>query len=483
MKTQNNNKFVDWLRLFFIFQTLICVTASTNSNTNNQTSKQFESPGFDDENNIFLQKYAYFKSFNQVSRFVLDSAHEKWPGRQQDKNLLSNFGNNSSVKEKQLKNFGARDAIMIVIAAIALFIAAGGGIGGGGVLVPLYILVGQFSTISAVALSNVTVMGGALANLSCNIRRRNQFIDRPLIDWDLIMIMEGPTILGAILGGYLNKLIPSWMTGLFLLLLLIQMAWVLIKKGIKMYAAESRMKLIQSNHQNFFRSLQKQEDSEITRPLLQNEIVVSQGDDQQPNVQLKGSGEKPKIKVHVTEHIKCSNQPQGVMRCVILDKCKTKEQGGVLNDQEVHWNPMNTIKFPMICSLAGLVAGMFGVGGGIVKAPLMLAMGVPPDVAAATSATMILFTAGSASTIYVSFGAVPVTYGVLLFMLGFIVTIGGQLLVYQLVNVSGRRSVIALSMGIFMLCAAVMMGIHVVVIMINLIKNHLSWLTINQVCG
>eukprot|EP01024_Parvocaulis_polyphysoides_P073726 TRINITY_DN9505_c0_g2_i3.p3 TRINITY_DN9505_c0_g2~~TRINITY_DN9505_c0_g2_i3.p3 ORF type:complete len:142 (-),score=9.29 TRINITY_DN9505_c0_g2_i3:354-779(-) len=126
---------------------------------------------------------------------------------------------------------------------------------------------------------------------------------------------------------------------------------------------------------------------------------------------------------------------------------------------------------------------MFGVGGGIVKAPLMLAMGVPPDVAAATSATMILFTAGSASTIYVSFGAVPVTYGVLLFMLGFIVTIGGQLLVYQLVNVSGRRSVIALSMGIFMLCAAVMMGIHVVVIMINLIKNHLSWLTINQVCG
>eukprot|EP01024_Parvocaulis_polyphysoides_P073731 TRINITY_DN9505_c0_g2_i9.p1 TRINITY_DN9505_c0_g2~~TRINITY_DN9505_c0_g2_i9.p1 ORF type:complete len:385 (-),score=26.68 TRINITY_DN9505_c0_g2_i9:268-1422(-) len=382
---------------------------------------------------------------------------------------------------------------------------------------------------------------------------------------------------GAILGGYLNKLIPSWMTGLFLLLLLIQMAWVLIKKGIKMYAAESRMKLIQSNHQNFFRSLQKQEDSEITRPLLQNEIVVSQGDDQQPNVQLKGSGEKPKIKVHVTEHIKCSNQPQvenqqserfedkqstqkdsdleshitfsknleqklskmlqrekrsapwerillltgmfgavaasdllkavvcqcgslafwlltvacipvvilitGVMRCVILDKCKTKEQGGVLNDQEVHWNPMNTIKFPMICSLAGLVAGMFGVGGGIVKAPLMLAMGVPPDVAAATSATMILFTAGSASTIYVSFGAVPVTYGVLLFMLGFIVTIGGQLLVYQLVNVSGRRSVIALSMGIFMLCAAVMMGIHVVVIMINLIKNHLSWLTINQVCG
>ena len=34
--------------------------------------------------------------------------------------------------------------------------------------------------------------------------------------------------------------------------------------------------------------------------------------------------------------------------------------------------------------------GMFGVGGGIVKGPLMLEMGVLPDVAAATSATMIM---------------------------------------------------------------------------------------------
>jgi len=35
-------------------------------------------------------------------------------------------------------------------------------------------------------------------------------------------------------------------------------------------------------------------------------------------------------------------------------------------------------------------AGLFGVGGGIIKAPLMLEMGVCPEVAAATSATMIL---------------------------------------------------------------------------------------------
>ena len=39
--------------------------------------------------------------------------------------------------------------------------------------------------------------------------------------------------------------------------------------------------------------------------------------------------------------------------------------------------------------LAGVIAGMFGVGGGMVKGPIMLAMGVHPATATATSATMV----------------------------------------------------------------------------------------------
>ena len=36
-------------------------------------------------------------------------------------------------------------------------------------------------------------------------------------------------------------------------------------------------------------------------------------------------------------------------------------------DGEVEWNERSTIVYPAVCSLAGLIAGMFGVGGGIVK--------------------------------------------------------------------------------------------------------------------
>ena len=34
---------------------------------------------------------------------------------------------------------------------------------------------------------------------------------------------------------------------------------------------------------------------------------------------------------------------------------------------DVAWDERNTLLYPAICSLAGLVAGAFGVGGGVVK--------------------------------------------------------------------------------------------------------------------
>jgi hypothetical protein len=67
---------------------------------------------------------------------------------------------------------------------------AGGGIGGGGMLVPIYILVLQFSPRHAIPLSNITVFGGAVANTLLNVQKRHPLADRPLVDWDLILVME-----------------------------------------------------------------------------------------------------------------------------------------------------------------------------------------------------------------------------------------------------------------------------------------------------
>ena len=43
---------------------------------------------------------------------------------------------------------------------------------------------------------------------------------------------------------------------------------------------------------------------------------------------------------------------------------------------EIVWDHENTIIYPCYAIVAGLVAGLFGVGGGIIKGPLMLALGM-----------------------------------------------------------------------------------------------------------
>jgi hypothetical protein len=91
----------------------------------------------------------------------------------------------------------ASDYYGLFFAVVGLVLAAGGGIGGGGILVPIYILVMGFSPKHAVPLSNVTVFGGAVANVILNSGKRHPIADRPLIDWDLILVMEPLTIAGV----------------------------------------------------------------------------------------------------------------------------------------------------------------------------------------------------------------------------------------------------------------------------------------------
>jgi len=131
------------------------------------------------------------------------------------------------------------DYIGFVLATIGLMIAAGGGIGGGGLLVPIFCLVHGFSAKHAIPLSNITVLGGAVANTVLNTRKRHPLADRPLVDWDLILVMEPLTIAGALIGAFLNKVLPESVLTVMLVVLLSFTAYTSLNKAVKMYKIES----------------------------------------------------------------------------------------------------------------------------------------------------------------------------------------------------------------------------------------------------
>jgi uncharacterized membrane protein YfcA len=137
------------------------------------------------------------------------------------------------------------------------------------------------------------------------------------------------------------------------------------------------------------------------------------------------------------------------IRAQLITETQHKESiGYTFVKGDIQWDSSNTIYYSSICSVAGLFAGLFGIGGGIVKSPLMLQMGVHPLVASATCATMILFTSFTATTSFMVYGELDYDYGAAFLVVGFLSTLVGQLLMHALMKKYNRNSYIAYSVAL-----------------------------------
>jgi uncharacterized membrane protein YfcA len=422
-----------------------------------------------------------------------------------------------------------RDVVGLFLAASGLLIAAGGGIGGGGFLVPLYILVFGFSPKHAIPLSNITVFGGAIANTMLNVNKRHPLADRPLIDWDIIVLMEPLTVAGAVVGANLNKLLPEVVIVVLLDVLLILTAYKALHDAHHLYELEDHHlhKLDGTPLKEDNRPSETADDAEtgaLTDSALAQEIRHLNGGDATDSVKQYGSttlesvpahiqGDDPKVLlgtileqerspatwnvalilamffviliVNVLKGggsfpsplgIKCGSisfwlAQLFILTCTVfvsilarvrvLEKTKRREQANyVYLPCDIHWDERSTIIFPLLSALSGLIAGMFGLGGGIVKGPLMLALGVHPAVTSATAACMILFTSFTATSAFVVFGLLVPDYATLLVFVGFFATIVGQLIMNYLLKKFRRNSFIAFSIGIVVAMSAASMSIE-----------------------
>jgi len=422
---------------------------------------------------------------------------------------------------KMLFPLSTSDRVGFFLAICGLMVAAGGGIGGGGILVPIYILVMGFSPKHGIPLSNVTIFGGAVANMVLNRKKRHPLADRPLINWDLILVMEPLTIAGALMGAFLYKILPEQFLTVMLVLLLSCTAQNSLKKAMKMYKAESRKlreqglkpdgskasKLTHISQQEKDKDMHSAGDSCLEdmdlhdgeNPGVGNITCVSNKDEAHKlqtimdeerttstfNVNilvglfvvvlvinlLKGGGAFPS-----PVGIVCGSQAYWIANGIILSwiiliscyvriylvkRFELKQKIGYKYvEGDIRWDGRSTIVYPCICCLAGFFAGMFGIGGGIVKGPLMLAMEVHPAVASATSASMILFTSFTATTSFFVFGLLDPQYGPVCFGIGFVATYFGQIGLAILMRRAQRNSYIAFSMGAVVLLSAIMMTVQ-----------------------
>ena len=487
--------------------------------------------GGNDDFDEMMNEYAGGASSSSSSSFIRNLIGEE-SSHKHKKDIFSE-------EHKPLHPLDSNDYTGFLCATLGLMVAAGGGIGGGGILVPIYILVMGFSPKHAIPLSNITVFGGACDNTYLNSKKRHPLADRPLVDWDLILVMEPLTIAGALIGAFLNKLLPEGLLVVMLVLLLSFTAYNTLKMAFKMYGVESRALKEQTGARadgtkeseltKMVHDQEEEDDEEAGDSLLDNQDA-DDDDDEDDQVggkngdgkdEEKGSDDdeedlddidlddelqeileaerivpKQNLVILVTMFvvvlfinlmkgggaftsplgIKCGSMSFWVanivmlgwifaitvhVRNVLVKKWEKKEAVGYQYvEGDIQWDGRATIVYPAVCCLAGFFAGMFGVGGGIVKGPLMLAMGVHPKVSSASSACMILFTSFTATTSFIVFGLLIPDYAMICFTIGFLATLVGQIGLFYLMKKFQRNSYIAFSIGFVVLLSAFLMTIQ-----------------------
>ena len=210
------------------------------SNNNNDAEVENDFAEWDDDiNNYDATRDLKSSSDSQDSR---DAADDFWRNPEYwDDYIADDFYRYiGDAVPRSLLPIERQDIIGFMLASLGATLGSLGGIGGGGLVVPCYIIVTRLNLKQAIPLGSVTVLGGSLAALILNLRRRHPLADRPIIDWDLILVMEPLVLVGALFGSILHRVISGKVLSVLLVLLLSIVAHTTLTKAKRMYDAEKR---------------------------------------------------------------------------------------------------------------------------------------------------------------------------------------------------------------------------------------------------
>jgi hypothetical protein len=132
------------------------------------------------------------------------------------------------------------DISMAILTFLTIGLSAPTGTGGGGILVPIYMILGEFAAHSAVPLSKATILGGAIATNVINLQRRHPFANRPIIDFDAIQLLVPSLLAGTIFGVIFNAVAPDWLITIGLVIALGYSGMSAANKAWALYAEEVR---------------------------------------------------------------------------------------------------------------------------------------------------------------------------------------------------------------------------------------------------
>ncbi|KAK4799726.1 hypothetical protein SAY86_025091 [Trapa natans] len=357
-----------------------------------------------------------------------------------------------------------------------------GGVGGGGIFVPMLTLIVGFDTKSAAAISKCMIMGASTSSVWYNLRVPHPTKEVPIIDYDLALLFQPMLMLGITVGVALSVVFPYWLISVLIIILFLGTSSRSFSKGLEMWKEETLIK----------KELTKQQEGPVNsrgellidtpyEPLIPKEeksemqILCS-------NLSWKGMlvlflvwSSFLLIQVLKNNAAVCSvwywllfclQFPValavfGYEAVKLYREHKKRMCAGntdAICGATIRWTAIH-IAFCALCGiLGGCVGGLLGSGGGFILGPLLLEIGVIPQVASATATFVMMYSSSLSVVEFYLLKRFPMPYALYLTAVSILAGFWGQFIVRRLLKILGRASPIIFILSGVIFTSALTMG-------------------------
>ncbi|CAL5326364.1 unnamed protein product [Camellia sinensis] len=384
--------------------------------------------------------------------------------------------------------FGWRLVVGSVVGFLGAALGSVGGVGGGGIFVPMLSLIIGFDPKSSTAISKCMIMGAAGSTVYYNLRLRHPTLDMPLIDYDLAMLFQPMLMLGISIGVAFNVIFADWMVTVLLIILFIGTSTKALFKGIETWNKETMNK--EAAKQLESESKQVDDSGEEYKPLPSGPAASADEVSLLYNIQWKELGLLVfvwvaflAVQIMKTYTVTCSvkywimnaSQVPIAVSVTLYEAISLYKGTRVIaskGKEITNWKAHMLFLYSCVGIIAGMVGGLLGLGGGFILGPLFLELGIPPQVASATSTFAMVFSSSMSVVQYYLLKRFPVPYAAYFVLVATISAFVGQHVVRRVIAILGRASIIIFILALTIFVSAISLGGVGIANMIEKLENH-----------
>jgi uncharacterized membrane protein YfcA len=350
---------------------------------------------------------------------------------------------------------------------LSIFIAAGmsnaSGLGGGLLFIPVLLLIMNFYPHEAIPISKIVIFAGALTSFIQNTKVKRPGRNAKALNYNLVIVNAPNLLLGTVLGVTLNKILPNAIILFLLCLLLFYYSYKTFKTFLKLYREESSGELHSMSSQfntisHVNNDINNQEERPIEAELFKDQFLLRW--DKLKYILIPFLIMAGLSLLRESEIIsKCSSLYWFLMFSFliiglaydyfIINHIETEySYRKIINfpydEKDINWTKSTIIKLCCIGFIAGFVAGVIGIGGGVVLGPILLDLGIHPVVGTVTTNMLVLITSSSTTFQFILFKMLNIQYGIICIIFSALGSYCGTYLVNTYVKKTGKQSFIVL---------------------------------------